>query len=176
MADHAAWAVGYARQAQADFQTFEKFQAMTVPECHKLQFLQMACEKLVKAHLCFEKADPSGLQTSHAYVTRTLPVVLRQQATSISYEGAAARKTLQRAGTDHEKRFSRTLDDPGTPAEATGVVFMGFRLHSESEKDPPSSEVRERRYLSAFLLRLMAPRHRAKPVKKTRVFFTAPVV
>ena len=50
MADHAAWAIGYARQAQADFQTFEKFQAMTVPECHKLQFLQMACEKLVNAH------------------------------------------------------------------------------------------------------------------------------
>ena len=67
MADHAAWAVGYARQAQADFQTFEEFQAMTVPECHKLQFLQTACEKLVKAHLCFENADPSGLQTSHAY-------------------------------------------------------------------------------------------------------------
>jgi hypothetical protein len=84
MADHAAWAVGYARQDQADFQTFEKFQAMTVPECHKLQFLQMACEKLVKAHLCFEKADPSGLQTSHAYITRTLPVVVRQQAASIS--------------------------------------------------------------------------------------------
>ena len=52
MADHAAWACGFARQAQADFQTFERLQAMPVPECHKLQFLQMACEKLVKAHLC----------------------------------------------------------------------------------------------------------------------------
>jgi len=51
MADHAAWAVGYARQAQADFQTVEKLQAVSVPECHKLQFLQMACEQLVKAHL-----------------------------------------------------------------------------------------------------------------------------
>jgi hypothetical protein len=176
MADHAAWAVGYARQAQADFQTFEKLQAMPVPECHKLQFLQMACEKLVKAHLCSDKADPSGLQTSHAYVAKTLPVVLRQQAEFIKYEGAAARKTLQGVGTDHEKRFSRTLDDPGTPAEAKGVLFMRFRLHFESEKDPPSSEVRDRRYLSAFLLRLMAPRHRAKPVKKTSVFFTVTVV
>jgi hypothetical protein len=66
MADHAAWAVGYARQAQADFQTFEKLQMMPVPECHKLQFLQMAFEKLVKAHLCSERVDPSDLQTSHA--------------------------------------------------------------------------------------------------------------
>jgi len=97
MADHAAWAVGYARQAQADFQTFEKLQSMPVPECHKLQFLQMACEKLVKAHLCLGKADPSDLQTSHAYVAGTLPVVLRQQAAFINYGGPAARKTLQRA-------------------------------------------------------------------------------
>jgi hypothetical protein len=61
MADHAAWAVGYARQSQADFQTFEKLQPMSVPECHKLQFLQMACEKLVKSHLCAGKSDPADL-------------------------------------------------------------------------------------------------------------------
>jgi hypothetical protein len=29
MADHAAWAVAYASQAQADFQTFEKLQTLT---------------------------------------------------------------------------------------------------------------------------------------------------
>lgn len=97
MTDHAAWAIGYARQAQADFQTFEKLQAMTVPECHKLQFLQMACEKLVKAHLCAGRTDPADLQASHAYVAGTLPVVLRQQARFINYEGPAARTTLRRA-------------------------------------------------------------------------------
>jgi hypothetical protein len=97
MADHAAWARGYARQAQADFQTFERLQAMPVPECHKLQFLQMACEKLVKAHLCEGRTDPAGLQASHAYVANTLPVVLRQQARFMNYEGPAARSTLQRA-------------------------------------------------------------------------------
>ena len=75
MAGKAAWAVGYARQAQADFQTFEKLQFMPVPEFHELQFLQMACEKLVKAHLCSANADPSDLQTSHGYVAGTLPVV-----------------------------------------------------------------------------------------------------
>jgi hypothetical protein len=97
MADHAAWAVGYARQAQADFRTFETLQAMPVPECHKLHFLQMACEKLVKAHLCAGRADPANLQASHAYVAGTLPVVLRQQAAFINYHGAAARSTLRRA-------------------------------------------------------------------------------
>jgi hypothetical protein len=67
MADHASWARGYARQAQADFQTFEKLQAMPVPECHKLQFLQMACEKLVKAHLC---EGSSGRSTASSYEDR----------------------------------------------------------------------------------------------------------
>ena len=97
MADHAAWAVGYARQARADFQTFEKLQAMPVPECHKLQFLQMACEKLVKAHLCAGRTDPADLQASHAYVAGTLPVVLRQEARFVNFTGAAARATLIRA-------------------------------------------------------------------------------
>ena len=97
MADRAAWSVGYARQARADLQTFEQLQAMSVPECHKLQFLQMACEKLVKAHLCSEGSDPADLQASHAYVARTLPVVLRQHAGSINYGGPAARTTLNRA-------------------------------------------------------------------------------
>jgi hypothetical protein len=97
MADRTAWAIGYARQAQADFRSFENLQAIPGPECHKLQFLQMACEKLVKAHLCVEGANPADLQASHAYVARTLPVVLRQQAGSINYGGAAARTTLKRA-------------------------------------------------------------------------------
>jgi hypothetical protein len=97
MADHAAWAVGYARQAQADFQTFEKLQSMPIPECQRLQFLQLACEKLVKAHLCAGRANPADLQASHAYVAGTLPVVLRQQARFINYDGAAARVTLRRA-------------------------------------------------------------------------------
>jgi hypothetical protein len=97
MADHAAWAVGYARQSQADFQTFEKLQPMSVPECHKLQFLQMACEKLVKSHLCAGKSDPADLQTSHAYIAGTLPVVLRQQARFVNYDGPAARTTLRLA-------------------------------------------------------------------------------
>lgn len=75
-----AWANGYARQAQADFETWEKLRAIdSVPECHKLLFLQMACEKLTKAHLCKAGSDPATLQSSHAYVARNLPIVIRQQ-------------------------------------------------------------------------------------------------
>jgi hypothetical protein len=38
MATSAQGANGYARQADADFRTFEKTQDISVPECHKLLF------------------------------------------------------------------------------------------------------------------------------------------
>jgi hypothetical protein len=80
MATNAEWAVGYARQAAADFATYNRLQGdASIPQCHKLQFLQMACEKLVKAHLIKGGAEPKDLQSSHAYVAGTLPVVIRQQ-------------------------------------------------------------------------------------------------
>ena len=65
MATADEWSVGYARQAAADFETFEFMQGQPVPECHKLQFLQMACEKLVKAYLCGQGAQPQQLVVSY---------------------------------------------------------------------------------------------------------------
>jgi len=80
MATPDEWTAGYARQAGADFATFLLLLEMgTVPQCHKLQFLQMACEKLVKAHLISGGDDPAKLQSSHTRVAGTLPVVIRQQ-------------------------------------------------------------------------------------------------
>jgi hypothetical protein len=74
------WANGYARQALADFKTREALRDIdAVPECHKLLFLQMACEKLTKAHLCKAGSDPTSLQSSHAYIAKSLPIVIRQQ-------------------------------------------------------------------------------------------------
>lgn len=79
MSTPAEWAEGYARQARADYETWEKLQASKVHECHKLLFLQMACEKLTKAHLCRSGSDPRDLQSSHAYIAKNLPIIVRQQ-------------------------------------------------------------------------------------------------
>ena len=43
------------------------------------RFGRRAAEKLAKAHLCAGGTDPGALQTSHAYIAKTLPVVIRQQ-------------------------------------------------------------------------------------------------
>jgi len=105
MATSAGWAKDFARQADADFQTFEKMQTLDVPECHKLQFLQMACEKLVKAHLCGRGTDPATLQTSHGYVAKNLPLVLQQQAASVSLRGGKAKEAL-----NHAHRLAREIE------------------------------------------------------------------
>jgi hypothetical protein len=97
MATNVEWSQAYVRQANADFKMFQTFgeialldYSIEIEECHKLQFLQMACEKLVKAHLCEEGTDPALLQKSHAYVAGSLPVVLLQTAHALKFSGRNA--------------------------------------------------------------------------------------
>jgi len=77
-----AWARGFARQADADLRAFELYamhpEAVSC-ECHRLLFLQMACEKLCKAHLSKGESPPKDLETSHAHTEAILPIILRQQ-------------------------------------------------------------------------------------------------
>ena len=94
MADNRSWAQGFGRQAAADFRTFEVLGKQDAPECHKMHFLQMACEKLAKAHLCETKTPLDNVQASHAYIAKTLPIVLKQQAIAVNFSGPAA-KTVQ---------------------------------------------------------------------------------
>ncbi|MGF1578168.1 MAG: hypothetical protein ACFCD0_02265 [Gemmataceae bacterium] len=74
------WSHGFARQAYADFQTWQILANMrNIPECHKLLFLQMACEKLCKAHLMATGTDPAIVQTSHGYVAKPLPEIIKHE-------------------------------------------------------------------------------------------------
>lgn len=95
MATGEEWAKGYFRQAEADFRTFQHIQTAPVSECHKLQFLQMACEKLVKGHLCTTGSSTESIQTSHAFIEKTLPVVLRQTMIELNYPRRSARELLK---------------------------------------------------------------------------------
>ena len=97
MATADEWSLAYARQASADFNTFDLMQSLDVPDCHKLQFLQMACEKLVKAHRCVTGTPAEDLQSSHVGVAVHLPRVLRQQAVFLNFGGMRAKEVLARA-------------------------------------------------------------------------------
>lgn len=98
MATNAEWCFGYARQAHADFRMYQSLEGDPgTRACHRLQFLQMACEKLVKAHLCNGGDDPHGdMQSSHAFVKRHLPTILRQQAVQVNLPRAKAQEVQHR--------------------------------------------------------------------------------
>ena len=73
------YARAFIRQANADFDTYRRLcRTGEVPLCHRLQFLQMSCEKLSKADLCRRGSDPDDLATSHAYIASTLPMIARE--------------------------------------------------------------------------------------------------
>lgn len=95
MATSDEWGTAYARQAQADFAAWSTLQAADLPECQKLHFLQMACEKLTKAHLCKSGTDPGHVQTSHAYIKKNLPTVLRDQLDVENYKTKVVRDIMR---------------------------------------------------------------------------------
>lgn len=82
MSTRMGWARHYARQARADFDAFLQCGSSAEnesPECHRLLFLQMACEKLTKASLCQNQTDPTHLQSSHVYTRKNLPRIVESQ-------------------------------------------------------------------------------------------------
>ena len=106
MATNAEWSRGYARQADADFKAFLAFARIaSFTVSHKLQFLQMACEKLVKSHLCIEGTQPTSLQTSHAFIAGTLPVVLLQTARRLNCTGHLAKWVLR-----HSRHLAQEIE------------------------------------------------------------------
>jgi hypothetical protein len=100
------WVKAYARQASADIYTHDQLALdESVPECHKLMFLQMACEKLVKAHLCAAGSEPKKLQSSHAYTAKTLPIIIKQQITFSRLNPKGAPWVLQ-----HSRHLSQEIE------------------------------------------------------------------
>jgi hypothetical protein len=99
MATVKEWSNSYALQAKADFMTYQALESLrseavigwSIPICHKLLFLQMACEKLAKAHLCTRGTAPASLQASHAYISKVLPVVIRQEMVAVNFRGKSAK-------------------------------------------------------------------------------------
>jgi hypothetical protein len=73
------WSTAFTLQAQSDLAARDwLLQNRNLPQCHELHFLQMACEKLCKAHLMARPGvDPSRLQRSHAYIAKNLPLIAR---------------------------------------------------------------------------------------------------
>ena len=82
MSELADWAHAYARQADVDLKAWELHEihpAAVAANCHRLLFLQMACEKICKAYLIQAGAAPKSLQSSHGHIAGPLLIAIRQQ-------------------------------------------------------------------------------------------------
>ncbi len=71
------WAAAYARQALSDVQALEFLPRAQADKCHRLHFLQMAAEKVCRAHLTANNGH-ERVRKTHGYIARNLPVVARE--------------------------------------------------------------------------------------------------
>lgn len=70
------WVRSYARQALSDLLARECLTRTNLPKCHRLHFLQMAAEKVCKAHLTAANGH-ANVRRTHACVARVLPAIAR---------------------------------------------------------------------------------------------------
>lgn len=100
------WQTAYALQAKSDLEARDcLLRSEDLPSCHQLHYLQMACEKLCKAHLIRKGTDPQVLRKSHAYIAKPLPTIARQ---ILSRE--AGRQTKNTWVIDAIKRLARQIE------------------------------------------------------------------
>src|SRR5262249_52791508 len=119
MPTYADWRVAYAKQAKADLEAREQLlRNPTLPDCQQLHFLQMACEKICKAYLCGQSADPATLQSSHAFIAGPLPIIARQQFARQSGHGQKDRSWMIGA----IRKLARKIELLAPAVQAGGAV------------------------------------------------------
>ena len=104
-----AWANGFVRQARSDWGVYRLLAASSVPPCHALHYLQMACEKVAKAYRCRDTpANVDELQQHHVGFTRFMRAFLLSPAIARDYEGQAARlREIAKAANQLAKEIER---------------------------------------------------------------------
>lgn len=72
------WPQAFARQACSDFETRDLLlQQPGLPQCHQLHYLQMALEKVAKAHYMARGDSPAVLQRSHGYIAKGIKIIVQ---------------------------------------------------------------------------------------------------
>lgn len=87
-----AWAHAFAFQARSDWATFRLLSDHAeVPACHRLHYLQMACEKLAKAFRCRDtEAKLEDLLARHVGFTKFIGAYLASPQIKQDYAERAA--------------------------------------------------------------------------------------
>ena len=103
------YAIAFATQAKVDFESHVILMNYDPPvvTCQHLHFLQMACEKLCKAHYYSNTGPiPKDISSSHAHVASRLPIIIRDMLNRDPAVPNGTRSVILRGARD----FSREIE------------------------------------------------------------------
>lgn len=139
MASAQEWAEQFAEQASADFHAWELYEQhpyAVAASCHKAQFLQMACEKLCKAHQLRSGEAAERLLTSHKVIAKTLARIIQEEMERRGQKISTIRERTRfvKKLAQEIEFLSPSLNDGGKrpdnceyPWEQGGVVYSPLR-------------------------------------------------
>ncbi len=137
------WACAYARQGASDFQVYNELARGHIPVCHRLHYLQMACEKLAKARLFLDKSVPeAALRTSHIALVKFVDAYysspqLRQAYREKNAQLTGVRKKVRNIAREIEK-LAPAVDQVRSPSNAEYPWESGARLIVPCDYDYPN--------------------------------------
>lgn len=122
-------AEAYAAQSQSDFRVFQEF-LQGAEECHRLHFLQMACEKIAKAYRLRDTPDfPEDGLYSHVIFSRFILNLLKSPQIKRLYKSQnAALKQLERDANCLSREIEKlapAVDREQTPANVEYPWIQG---------------------------------------------------
>jgi len=79
-----SWSKAFAVQAASDLDAYERLSTSTLPQSHRLHYLQMWLEKLCKAYV--HKTNLDALKSTHNVVAKVLPSLIREHWRRIGFE------------------------------------------------------------------------------------------
>ena len=157
MAGRDAWADAFYEQARSDWALFRELNERgDVPRCHALHYLQMATEKLAKAHRLRDTtvADDVLLST-HAGFSAFLAAFLHSPALHREFRGRSAYLGAARRGCGHLARLveqlSPAVGGPGHPVNTEYPWAAGDAVVAPAAYGFPSIDLRGSHYARLLL-------------------------
>jgi hypothetical protein len=153
----ALWAQAYITQARSDWALFERLQALVdVAPCHRLHYLQMACEKLAKAYRFRDTGTlPSSLLTQHVGFAKFLNSFLLSPQIRERFDGKleqlrANQRECNRIAREVEQ-LAPAVDRGNSPQNAEYPWWDGERIITPCQYDYPNLSLLREKGGRAFL-------------------------
>ena len=118
------WASAFAAQSRSDWQVYDRLTAEPeIPSCHKLHYLQMACEKIAKAYRCRDTGtNLEELLKRHVGFAKFIGSFLASPSVKEAYQGRDAQlrevSRLTRALAREIEKLAPAVDRAGSPENA----------------------------------------------------------